>query len=183
MQHVVETGQTNKIFTHPTWEQKKCWTMLDEMFDTASNMFQHHPTCWVVIKHGGQTIKCWFTQHVGSSNIYRLAELVHFLQCFSDLSSLLALPLFSDWRNRFLIQYLCICILPPSWIFRLAWGQEVTPVRFHVTKAKSLVLENCDHRNQVCPFISSSEHRFSTQNRNRGKCARLLTGYKRGTKL
>ena len=47
--------------------------MLDQMFDTASNMFQHHPTCWVVIKHGGQTIKCWFTQYVGSSDIYRLA--------------------------------------------------------------------------------------------------------------
>ena len=49
--------------------------MLDQMFDTASNMFQLHPTSWVVIKHGGQTIKCWFTQHVGSSNIYRYYKL------------------------------------------------------------------------------------------------------------
>ena len=33
----------------PTWEQRKCWTMLDWIFDriqTSSNVAQHHPTLW-----------------------------------------------------------------------------------------------------------------------------------------
>ena len=39
----------------------------------------------MVIKHGGQTIKCWFTQHVGSSNIYRLAGPLDFVDLCSHL--------------------------------------------------------------------------------------------------
>lgn len=31
-------------FTHPTWERKKCWTVVDRIFDSVSNMFQHDPT-------------------------------------------------------------------------------------------------------------------------------------------
>ena len=50
--------------------------MLDDVGSNVWCCIKHVPTSSNTIQHvenGGQTIKCWFTQHVGSFNIYRLA--------------------------------------------------------------------------------------------------------------
>ena len=46
----------------------------------------------MVIKHGGQTIKCWFTQHVGSSTIYRLAGPFSLITALKLISNNLSEP-------------------------------------------------------------------------------------------
>ena len=73
---LVETGQNERkksTFNMRTKEMlgdvgSNVWRAVST-FSTSSN----HPTLWMVIKHGGKTLKCWFTQHIWSSNYYRFA--------------------------------------------------------------------------------------------------------------
>ena len=74
-----------------TREQKKCWTVLDRMFDVVSNTFQHQPTPSYML-HGHHTRwpkdkmlahpTCWIVQHLsfGHPFIENRASLVRILR-------------------------------------------------------------------------------------------------------